>query len=890
MKRTVALVCFFLPLSVFVAFAANSSALSAASFAAEKPELSILETIHMDTSSATPIVFNAGASRPGTLEYSIEGIDRTFKAGELVTLENGVSLEVIPKPPLQISGPGLGGGTFCAAVAPYNHNLMFFATDMGGTFRSSDGGKNWRVLPNLEGMHVGPGPQFLLDQKTIVWAGKAVTGDTDKVCVSTDTGVTWKSVRLPVNQVRLRSGTIRYNSPICAVPFRDGLLIGTKLDGLLFFNPANMSFTTLDNKMESDPDGFPRGVWSVEVDGNNIYYVTGKELREKRYLPESDSYSQTTVKYTASNYILGFGFGAETYLMSILNDGVYKSSNGKDFSKIYDFEHQTWFKITPSGTMYMAPAWHTAFYARDIITWSTGTVGNKPLLKSVDGGKTWSNVFNAKPGGNVELTWIQKNMQWGYYFMWNGFCVLPGETTDTDILFNTTVGEMFRSNNGGRSWTAPYREYIGQHMGRDRNRSTGAEVTSVWNCVEDPHDPNILYGCWSDVQGQISPDKGESWVWAGKSGSVHGSTQNTLYGVTFHPDKPGWVAGAWAQTHDIGSGYVASVVGKGSVSISTDYGYTWNRPYRPMSKSNPRLDVPPNVNCTDVVYDHVNGILYAVFYSQRNERSDPKSRNGGIWKSMDLGLTWQRIHNGYPENVSPSNLHYIQIKLDNQQNVYALMAIYSRSKSVGGSIPGGLWKSTDHGETWKLLGPTGPGGTVWNRWPLRFCFGATADEIYVACADDLPGRTVGLAATFDGGITWRSLWGKGTPESKWEHITTVYVEGDFILIGGSRFRPRFSYDKGQTWQFWNDFPFNHIKEVVKLSDGRYAFCTFGQGIFFGQLPRNNGGTLGYSEGVLHVQNPNKTDRKLNITFTLTDKAGLKKTAKTSVVMGTDIGR
>ena len=873
MKKTVALAWFFFFGSVVAALAE------------ETPALSIPKTIQMKTSSATSLVFDAGPQRPATLEYTIEGVEGTFKAGELVTLKNGVSLEVVPAPLLQVSGPGLGDGTFCLAVAPNNHNLMFFAAETGGTFRSTDGGKSWRVLPDLEGLHVGPGPQFLLDQKTIVWPGKADGGGTDKVCVSTDTGVTWISVPIPLKQITIQSRGSRYNAPICAVPFRHGLLLGTKLEGLLFFDPADMSFTPVDGKMDSDADRLSRGIWAVQVDGDTIYYITGKELREKQYRPETKDYSATVVKYTAPEHILGFGFGNGTFLMSVLDDGVYKSSDGKDFSKIYDFDRQTWFTITPTGTMYMAAAWHTAFYASDIITWSAGAVADKPLLQSVDGGKSWTNVFNPRTNGNVERTWIQKDLSRDSYFMWNGFCVLPGKTADTDVLFVTTSGEMFRSDDGGGRWTAPYREYLGLYMDRERNGSVGAETTTVWGCAENPHDPNILHGCWAGLQGQVSPDKGKTWVWAGKSGSVYGSTKETLYGVAFDPNTPGWVAGAWGQTHSADmDDYAAGVTGQGGVSISTDYGLTWNQPYRPRPEMNLSQKTPTNANCTGVAYDHVNGILYATFYNQRTEQNNPNVRSGGVWKSTDQGRTWKCVHNGYPENASPSNLHYTQIKLDDQQNVYVLMTLYSPNAQGGGAIPGGLWKSTDKGETWELLGPKGPAGTEWSRWPLQFTFGATAAEIYVACADTMPGKTTGLAVTLDGGTTWRSLWGRGTPGARWDYITTVYVEGNFILIGGTENKPRFSYNKGRTWQSWTDFPYNHITEVTKLSDGRYAFSTFGHGILFGQLPDDRGGALGHNEGVLHVTNPNKVKGTLNLTFTLTGKEGFKKTAKTAVRM------
>lgn len=90
-------------------------------------------------------------------------------------------------------GIGGGGGILTPSFSPHDPNLLFASSDMSGVYRSTDQGRNWAMLPwrqlsqadtcyitfhptDPNTMYVVPGP----------WA-------TQRLKVSTDKGVTWKT-------------------------------------------------------------------------------------------------------------------------------------------------------------------------------------------------------------------------------------------------------------------------------------------------------------------------------------------------------------------------------------------------------------------------------------------------------------------------------------------------------------------------------------------------------------------------------------------------------------------------------------------------------------------------------------------------------------------------
>lgn len=105
---------------------------------------------------------------------------------------------------------GLTGGEGCQwpqsiAIDQENGELLFYGTDVGGIFRSTNGGKTW--MPCNTGMNTRGNCGFAIDPKNssrvLAVAGNSLEMDMHGLYLSTDKGETWRSV-LPKSNLGYR--------------------------------------------------------------------------------------------------------------------------------------------------------------------------------------------------------------------------------------------------------------------------------------------------------------------------------------------------------------------------------------------------------------------------------------------------------------------------------------------------------------------------------------------------------------------------------------------------------------------------------------------------------------------------------------------------------------
>lgn len=259
-----------------------------------------------------------------------------------------------------------------------------------------------------------------------------------------------------------------------------------------------------------------------------------------------------------------------------------------------------------------------------------------------------------------------------------------------------------------------------------------------------------------------------------------------------------------------------------------DGGKTWK----------PALQIDENVGCCDVILDPQNpDIAFAAMYMRRrsafSEVSGGPPGSGGIYKTIDAGAAWKMLTNGLPGQTGRIGL---DIYRKDPRIVYAIV-----ESDTGGwgnepfddrSKEGGVFRSEDHGETWKRIN---------DRSPRAFYF----SKIRIDPNDDQRIYRLGwgLDTSSDGGATFRA-GGARKPHGDLHAMVIDPADSEHLLMGtdGGLY---VSYDRGESWDFINTIAAGEFYNVAfDMSDPyRIAGGLQDNGSWFGPS-----GTIWQTEG------------------------------------------
>ena len=247
---------------------------------------------------------------------------------------------------------------------------------------------------------------------------------------------------------------------------------------------------------------------------------------------------------------------------------------------------------------------------------------------------------------------------------------IEGHPTDSRIIYiGTAGGGVWKSTDGGVIFKPIFDKHI---------QSIGAVAV-------DPKNPDkvVWVGTgevWTRNSVSIgdgiykSEDGGQNWTKMGLEKSERISS------IQIDPNNPntiyvGVLGNLWGNSAERG------------VYKTTDGGKTWEK----------ILYVDETTGCSDLSIDPKNpNVLYAAFWEFR--RTAYSFNSGGaksaLYKSIDAGKTWQKIHNGFPAGklgriavaVAPSNTSILYAVIESEK---------PESK--------GLYRSDDAGQNWKFL-------------------------------------------------------------------------------------------------------------------------------------------------------------------------------------------
>jgi CUB domain/Divergent InlB B-repeat domain/Secretion system C-terminal sorting domain len=327
----------------------------------------------------------------------------------------------------------------------------------------------------------------------------------------------------------------------------------------------------------------------------------------------------------------------------------------------------------------------------------------------------------------------------------NGIKVHP---TNSNLLFaSTPAGGLWKSSNGGTSWTAI---------------TDAIAVLGATDVAFDPTNPDIMYLATGDGDAgdtrstgiYKSTDGGTTWVATGLNFTLSQGT--TLSKILVHPTN----------------NQILLTAGNTGIRRSTDAGATWTQVSTASIKD---IEWKPNNPL----------VVYAGGYSG----------SAGVWRSTDGGITWTKL-TATPLPSTGTQRVAIGVSPHDAEYVYALFA-----KSTGYGFQG-MYRSTDGGTTWtqqattpNMLGWQANGSdTDGQGWYDLAIAVSPTDKNMVMIGG------VNIWKSMDGGVNW-------TCKAHWSGNGAPYVHADqhdFTFSGstfyagndGGVFK---STDGGTTW-------------------------------------------------------------------------------------------
>ena len=347
-------------------------------------------------------------------------------------------------------------------------------------------------------------------------------------------------------------------------------------------------------------------------------------------------------------------------------------------------------------------------------------------------------------------------LEWRLIGPWRGGRVtavtgVPGN--DRLYYMGATGGGVWKTTNAGISWENISDDYF--------------NVGTIGAIAVAESDVNVIYVGTGEapIRGVTtshgdgmykSTDAGATWEHIGLPEA------GQIARVVVHPKDPDLVYVAvqgqiWGPTEARG------------VYRSKDGGETWEA----------ILQVDSETGATDLSMDPTNPrIMYASMWEHGRKPWFIKSGGtaGGIFKTTDGGDSWQKLAGGLPELIGKTG---VDVSASMPNRVYAIVEAELDK--------GGLYRSDDYGETWKLMNGD---RILWSRaW---YYIHIKADPVN---ADTVWVLNAPIMKSIDGGVTFDK---KSTPHGD-HHDHWINPKNNLNMINANDGGATITFDGGESW-------------------------------------------------------------------------------------------
>lgn len=475
----------------------------------------------------------------------------------------------------------------------------------------------------------------------------------------------------------------------------------------------------------------------------------------------------------------------------------------------------SWQLVSESWTL-RARAWYYINVFADPVDEETVYVLNAPMMKSIDGGRTFTNV--PVPHGDNHDMWISPH--------------------DNEVMINSNDGGANVSFNGGASWSTqrnqntaqfyrasvdnrfPYHIYGGQQDNSAisiASRGSGGVTWKDWYSISgcetarpafDPDDPRFVYaGCYMGIIGEYDHQTGSSRDVAAYP-VMPAALQSREMKYRYN-----WSAPIVVSSDDPKTIYHASNI----VVRSRDRGMTWEEVSPDLTRDE---DEKQGYGGGPITNEGAGGEIYGTLYAFTESPHDAGtmwtgSDDGLVHVTRDAGATWQNVT---PDDWGEVIVNEISVSPHAPATAYAALTRYKFNDFTPLA-----YVTYDYGESWEQISE----GFDDEAWLHVVREDTRRPGLLYA------GTETGIYVSFNGGGRWQSLQ-LNLPNTPINDLVIQERENDLIVATSGR-------------GFWILDDLSPLQQAMDVDEGehhlyapRHAYRLAGGGGFGGGGEGRNG--------------------------------------------------